>query len=182
VFNSPPEYAADICRAISRRNLSISWICLANPSVIDRELFALMRDAGCVNVVLSCDSGSDRMLAAMNKGFSRADAIRGTIALEQVGLPYSLGFLLGGPGEDRESVEETLAFADACHPANVSFYVGIRILPNTRVRDIAIAEGVIDVDDSLIRPRFYFSRSVQGWIEERLETYSAERPHCRLTL
>lgn len=182
VFNTPVDHAKAVCRELMRRKLTIRWICLANPINADEELLALMRDAGCATVVLSCDSGSDRMLHVLNKGFSKADTIRATDIMERLGLAYSLCFLLGAPGEDKRSVEETLGFLDDRRPTDASLNVGIRILPNTSLRDMAVAEGVIAADDTLMEPRFYLSPGVEGWIEARLEAYCDQRPHCRLNL
>ena len=57
----------------------------------------------------------------------------------------------GGPGETRESVEESLAFADSLDLDSLKISIGIRIYPHTRFADQARREGAIgEKDDSLV--------------------------------
>ena len=76
-----------------------------------------------------------------------------------------LGFLLlGGPGETRESVKESLAFADSLDLEMLKVTVGIRIYPRTPLERIALEEGVISDTDDLLFPRFYLRPELEGWI------------------
>jgi hypothetical protein len=58
----------------------------------------------------------------------------------------------------------------------VSFCVGIRLMPHTALFDIAVREGVISADDSLMEPKFYISPDVEGWIEDYLREVCAQHP------
>jgi radical SAM superfamily enzyme YgiQ (UPF0313 family) len=89
-----------------------------------------------------------------------------------------MGFLLlGSPGETRESVEETLVFADSLKLDTLKITAGVRIYPHTPLPKKAIEEGVIASDDELLFPRFYMARGLGDWLPETLKNWATPRPH-----
>lgn len=85
--------------------------------------------------------------------------------------------MLGGPGETKESVEESLEFADSLDLEVVKVTVGIRIYPHTALARIALADGVISEDDDLLQPRFYLAKRLEDWLPETVHSWLAERPN-----
>ena len=68
--------------------------------------------------------------------------------------------MLGGPGETRETVAETIAFARrTVRPGDVAYFnVGIRIYPGTELERLAREEGVLTGSvQEMLEPVFYFS-------------------------
>jgi hypothetical protein len=89
-----------------------------------------------------------------------------------------MGFLLlGGPGETRVSVEESLAFADALALEAMKVTVGIRIYPHTALARTAVADGTMSPTDNLLLPRFYLARDIREWLPERIRRWLADRPN-----
>lgn len=176
IFNCPVDHAKKICRAIISRGLGIKWLSTLSPLYADRELFELMRDAGSAMISLGCDTGSERMFENLNKGYTKAHVIEAAKMLEELKLNYALWFLLGGPGEDKKSVLETVEFINSRTPTMVGFTVGVRIMPNTPLVDIAVKEGVIDADDPLMEPKFYISPDVKGWVEDYVADLCSQHP------
>jgi radical SAM superfamily enzyme YgiQ (UPF0313 family) len=176
IFNHPPGHATEICHAILRRKLEIYWVAQLNPAFVDRELLELMHKAGCRVVSVSCDTCSEKMLKVLRKAFTK-DQLRDTLdRLEETQIRYVLSILIGGPGEDRQTVEETIDFLKDRTPIMLDFCVGIRLMPHTPLSDIAVQEGIISADDPLMEPRFYISPDVKDWIEEYLNQFCSERP------
>ena len=168
IFNNPKSHAKDVCRAIADRGLNPRWTAAVHPAFVDEELAELMHAAGCFAVSLGSDSCSDRMLKALRKDFTQqqlGDAIR---VLEKFEIGYLLTILIGGPGEDRQSVEETVDFLAGVNPLMVSFTIGIRILPHTALAQLAVEEGLISAADPLMEPKFYLSPNVADWAEDYL--------------
>jgi hypothetical protein len=95
--------------------------------------------------------------------------------LERMQMRYVLSVLFGGPGEDRETVEETVDFVRERTPLMLDFGVGIRLMPHTQLADIAVREGVIAADDALMEPRFYLNPPLAGWIEGYLTELCSHR-------
>jgi radical SAM superfamily enzyme YgiQ (UPF0313 family) len=175
-FNLPSAYAKELCREILERGLEIRWRCILYPGKVDEELAGLMAEAGCGEVSLGFESGCDRILRNMNKRFDREGIRRTAEILARRGI-RQLGFLLlGGPGETRESVLESLAFADSHPLTQGKITCGIRIYPATALARVAVADRMIPPEDDLLRPRFYLVRELEGWLPETQAAWMADRP------
>jgi radical SAM superfamily enzyme YgiQ (UPF0313 family) len=173
IFNYPVDHAREVCRAIIRRRLDIRWLASVHPGFLDRELMELMRDAGCAAVSLGCDSCSERMLRVLRKGFTVEQLRKAAELLEEVEFKYILSLLVGAPGEDRQTVEESVKFLSQRSPMLVDLCVGIRLMPHTELFEIAVREGVVSADDPLMEPRFYVSPLIVDWIEGYLREVCA---------
>jgi len=93
--------------------MNLNLWCIIYPKWIDRELAQLMGRADCREVSLGFESGSDRILGGFNKRF-RSEEVRAASGIfTEAGIQRRGFLLLGGPGETRESVEESLEFADS---------------------------------------------------------------------
>ncbi len=176
LFNHPVAYAEDVCRAIISRKLELKWITGVHPAYLTRELLDLMHEAGCRMISLGCDTASAKMLEVMRKDFTKEQLDTALDMLEDTEMQYILSLLVGGPGENRETVEETVAFLADRNPAMLNFCIGIRLMPHTPLAEIAIKEGVISADDPLMEPRFYVSPEVDGWVKDYLTEVCADRP------
>jgi hypothetical protein len=89
-----------------------------------------------------------------------------------------MGFLLlGGPGETKETVEESLSFVDSLPLDALKITIGIRIYPYTELASVAVREGLISPDDSLLFPKFYLTSDLEPWLQETVDAWAAERPN-----
>jgi radical SAM superfamily enzyme YgiQ (UPF0313 family) len=174
-FNLPPDYAKAICRSIIERKVVLHWRGIVYPKGVDEELVGLMSAAGCRQISLGFESGSRQMLKSLNKQFTLTD-IRTTAALFADYRIERMGFLLlGGPGETKVSVEESLAFADSLGLDSLRITIGIRIYPGTQLADIAERQGLIGSGNDLLLPQFYLSPDVAEWLPGRLKTWRENR-------
>ncbi|MEN6624460.1 MAG: radical SAM protein [Smithella sp.] len=176
-FNIPEDYAKEICRKIIESRLTISWWCIVYPGMIDDELARLMACAGCVEVSLEFESGSEQVLRKMNKKFSPAEARETSEILRAAGIKQMGSLLLGGPGETKESVEESLEFADSLKLDSLKIIVGIRIYPDTALAGTAIEEGLIKPDDNLLFPHFYVVPGLREWLYKTIHFWMKGRPN-----
>ena len=179
-FNAPPRHAMDVCEAILRRGLRVH-LDTSNftPAAAPDELLALMRRAGFRSLGITAESASDPVLAQLQKGFDARQVRDVAERVERAGLGVLWIFLVGGPGETRETLEETLRFAASRLERGDAVYltVGLRIYPGTTLHRIAREEGVVAPGDPLLVPRFYFSRAlgVEATVA-RLRAFAAAHP------
>lgn len=176
-FNIPLSYAKEICRELIARKLEISWRCIFYPGKTDKALVEAMALAGCREVALGFESGSRQILRSMNKKFSPEDIRRTSEILAQHGIRRMGFLLLGGPGETKDSVEESFTFVDSLQFEAVKVTIGIRIYPETTLAKTAIREGVITRNDDLLFPRFYVVKGLEDWLRETVKKYMAKRPN-----
>jgi radical SAM superfamily enzyme YgiQ (UPF0313 family) len=135
-----------------------------------------MRRAGCRQISLGFESGSDRMLRSLDKRFNKKEVRAASKMFAEAGIERMGFLLLGGPGETKHSVEESLSFADSLNLQALKITVGLRIYPQTPLAGTALKEGVIRVDEDLLLPRFYLTPKLRDWLPERVATYKASRP------
>jgi radical SAM superfamily enzyme YgiQ (UPF0313 family) len=167
-FNLPPTYALELCRRLAELRLGLAWRCILYPHQVDEELVAVMAATGCVEVSLGFESGSPQVLRAMNKRFQPAKVREISERLAIHGI-RRLGFiLLGGPGETKESVDESLAFARSLGLEMLKVSVGIRLYPYTPLARQAIDEGMVSPEDDLLNPRFYIRPGLEDYIRQVL--------------
>jgi radical SAM superfamily enzyme YgiQ (UPF0313 family) len=175
-FNIPESHAYEICRWVKELTPGIEWRCILYPHLVREKLVRAMADAGCVEVSLGFESGSERILREMNKRFAPND-VRATSELLAAHAIRRMGFLLlGGPGETRETVEESLAFAESLHLDSLKITVGIRIYPGTPLARRAVEDGMVSGEDDLLHPRFYLAHGLEPWIQERVAQFQATHP------
>jgi radical SAM superfamily enzyme YgiQ (UPF0313 family) len=164
-----------LCRELETIEPPVSWRCILYPQHVDEELIAAMAAAGCKEVALGFESGSTRVLREMNKRYT-PEEVRATSDLLRAHGIRRMGFLLlGGPGEDRESVEESLAFASSLGLDGLRVTVGIRIYPDTPLAARAVSEGIISPETDLLTPHFYLADGLDPWIYERVTEFESQR-------
>jgi radical SAM superfamily enzyme YgiQ (UPF0313 family) len=142
-------------------------------------MVGLMARAGCEQVSIGFESGSGRMLKNMNKRFVPAKVRQISERLFEHGIKQMGFLLLGSPGETRESVEESLAFADSLQLDSLKITVGVRIYPHTHLAKMAVGDGIISSHDDLLFPRFYLTRGLEDWLPEAVKNWVTSRPHWR---
>ncbi|MEJ2039385.1 MAG: hypothetical protein P8X55_10670, partial [Desulfosarcinaceae bacterium] len=117
------------------------------------------------------------ILDELHKSFTPGD-IRSTsrmLADQDIGR---MGFLLlGGPGETRDTVLESLAFADSLKLDAVKLTIGVRIYPYTRLARLAVEQGVLEADADLLMPRFYLTPGLEPWLSQTVKAWLADRPN-----
>jgi radical SAM superfamily enzyme YgiQ (UPF0313 family) len=164
IFNFPQDHALGLCRSMAGNGLGMKWTAFVNPGYVDEELIVAMREAGCMGIEFGTDSGSPQMLERL--GISRASEI-----CRSVGIPYAHYLLLGGPGEDEKTLEESASLMDHLKPTAVIVMVGIRIYSGTRLESISLEEGIIGPDANLMHPHFYISPKlgdgILSWVSQK---------------
>ncbi len=164
LFNYPADYTEDLCREISARRLSLKWYATFNPLSCDLGLLEQMREAGCEGLSIGNESGCDDTLSSLRKGFTREDVARAVGGARDLGFRINCFLLLGGPGENERTVQESVEFMRELAPDMVSCTVGIRIYPGCELHDIALREGVVEPGQNLLYPAFYISRETEPWL------------------
>jgi radical SAM superfamily enzyme YgiQ (UPF0313 family) len=176
-FNLPASYARSLCNEMTRARLGAAWRCIIYPLKMDDALAAAMAEAGCTEASVGFESGCDAILHSMNKRFRREDVVQTCTILRKHGIRCMGFLLLGTPGETRDSIEESLAFADSLRLDALKVTIGIRIYPDTPLADQARKEGSIAPEDDLVTPRFYMPSQLEDWARERVAVYAERRPN-----
>ncbi len=110
-----------ICNEIIKRGLKIEWECLSRVDTIDAEAIETMKQAGCIRMFFGIESGNDSILELMNKKIT-INQVRAALSLcEAKGVKAGAFFIVGYPGENDETVLQTIKFASSLPLDYLSF-------------------------------------------------------------
>jgi len=176
-FNFPRSYAMALCDGIIEAGLDISWQSSIYPARIDEALIEKMALAGCQAASVGFESANERVLSAMNKKYGKEDVRRLSEALYRHGIERMGFILLGGPCETRQSVLESIRFAESLELETVKLTAGIRIYPSTPLAETARQKAMIAQNDSLLRPTFYLESGLdEAWLQDTVADAVSRNP------
>ncbi|MBD3418754.1 MAG: radical SAM protein [Chitinivibrionales bacterium] len=138
------DRAVDIANEIMRRGLKITWSANSRAD-IDLETLEAIGKSGCRLLCVGFESGDQRVLDNMQKKI-KVDNIYDFVSNAKKAKVLIHGcFLVGNPGESKESLQKTLDMALKINPDTAQFYP-IMIYPGTKAYDWAARKGYITKD------------------------------------
>jgi radical SAM superfamily enzyme YgiQ (UPF0313 family) len=111
LFTTDRRWVLRFCKAMEEAKLDVSWTCSSRTDTIDREQIEWMRRAGCRDIYFGIESGTDQMQKAINKDLDLTVSSEVVDIALSTGMSATLGFIVGLPGESRESLQGTLNHA-----------------------------------------------------------------------
>ena len=177
VFNSTPRHVTEICEAILRRNVKISWGCFLRPRGLTAELMDLMARAGLTHIEFGTDSFSDVTLDTYMKHFTFEDVFESSELTRKRNLDSCHFLICGGPGETLATLHEGFENSLRLKNTAIMAVVGMRIYPGTPLFAQAVAEGVIQPDADLLAPAYYLAPGLtEEMIFSKLREFSRRSP------
>ncbi len=117
LFTMPRALLVDFCHALIRRRVRVKWICYARADdLLDRDVVALLVEAGCIQVQIGVESGDDGQLQRMNKRTTVRDNARALENCRRGGLTTVVSLIVGFPGETTRTLQHTADFLAASPP------------------------------------------------------------------
>jgi hopanoid biosynthesis associated radical SAM protein HpnJ len=107
-FSADRKHARAVAELI--KPLGISWTINARANC-DYETLKIMREAGLRHLVVGYESGNEQILKNIKKGVTKEQAIQFTKDCKKLGLSIHGAFIMGLPGETRETIRETIEYA-----------------------------------------------------------------------
>lgn len=112
-FTFSKEHVFSVCNQIIKRKLDIVWACPNGLRIdkLDRELLEVMREAGCYSITFGVESGSQDILDRTNKGLNLEVLPNVLELVKKTGIKIGGFFIIGLPGENRDSFNKTMNLA-----------------------------------------------------------------------
>ena len=138
-FNIQKARTVELCEKL--KPLKLTWSCTSRVTT-DYDTLKAMRDAGCRLMIVGYESGDPQILKNIKKGATVERARQFTKDAHNLGLTVHGDFILGLPGETKESIERTIKFAKElnCETIQVSL---AHAYPGTELYDFAKENGFI---------------------------------------
>ncbi len=141
-FNLSKKRLIAFCDEIIKRKIKILWSCNYEANISDYELMRKMKKAGCWQIMIGGESGSDKILQAIRKGFTANKLLEVGETAVKAGLITRVSFILGLPQDSMETINETIEFVkkSSFHFPYFQLYVP---LPGTKMYETLGAHGTI---------------------------------------
>jgi len=146
-FTLNQQRAIEICREIIRRGIKMRFLCSARIRPASPELFEIMEKAGFEGIGFGLETGSAKLLKAIHKNISREDVIATFKMLKGRRLKIATYLMVGFPGENDETVAETIDLIKKLQKIKYFEFAGVArlwVYPNTEVYEVMRAAGRID--------------------------------------
>jgi hopanoid biosynthesis associated radical SAM protein HpnJ len=107
-FNYRKARTIELCAELKK--LKFTWSCTSRVTT-DYETLKAMKEAGCRLLIVGYESGDEQILRNIKKGATIDMALRFTENCHKLGLTIHADFIVGLPGETRETLRNTIDFA-----------------------------------------------------------------------
>jgi hopanoid biosynthesis associated radical SAM protein HpnJ len=139
-FTDDRPRAEAIARELGK--MGMTWSCNAKANV-PRATLKVMRDNGLRLLLVGYESGNQQILHNIRKGVRIDVARQFTKDCHELGITIHGTFILGLPGETRETIEETIRFATQINPHTIQVSLAAPY-PGTRLYKEALENGWLD--------------------------------------
>lgn len=141
-FTDDAPRAEAIARELGK--LGVTWSCNAKANV-PRETLKVMRDNGLRLLLVGYESGNQQILFNIKKGMRIEVAKQFTKDCHELGIQIHGTFILGLPGETKETIQETIRFATEINPHTIQVSLAAPY-PGTFLYNQAVENGWLDAD------------------------------------
>ena len=144
------DFVMEFCRLFKARfDGKVTWGCAGRVNLMTEDLIRTMADSGCVIIGYGIESGSQKMLDAMKKQVTVAQAKQALRWTQKYTEWPACSFMIGTPGETRETIQETIDFCKELDLApEVIFFM--TAYPGTELYEKAMEEGKIPDEEAYI--------------------------------
>jgi hopanoid biosynthesis associated radical SAM protein HpnJ len=138
-FNLQKARTLELCAKL--KPLKLTWSCTSRVTT-DFETLKAMKGAGCRLLIVGYDSGDPQILRNIKKGATIERARQFTRDCHRLGLVIHGDFILGLPGETRESIDKTIAFAKELDVHTIQVSVA-HAYPGTELYDYVLKNSFL---------------------------------------
>ncbi len=135
IFGLRSDWLAKFAQRVSELDAAIPFTMQSRCDLMTPVAVAALAESGCHEVWLGAESGSQRVLDAMDKEITVAEIRNARVALAEVDIRACLFIQFGYPGETWEDIELTIAMVQELLPDDIGVSVSYP-LPGTRFHEM----------------------------------------------
>ena len=130
----------EICKGMM--GLNLKYYCQLRADTVDGEVAVALKDSGCIMAALGVESGDERILRTLQKGLTKHQVSEAVSILKTTGVPTLATYIIGSPGDTRESIAKTMDFAKQLNTNQAKFMI-CTPFPGTALFDMAVDKKVL---------------------------------------
>jgi hopanoid biosynthesis associated radical SAM protein HpnJ len=175
-FNYRKARTLELCAELKK--LNFTWSCTSRVTT-DYETLKAMKEAGCRLLIVGYESGDQQILKNIKKGATIDMALRFTENCHKLGLTIHGDFIVGLPGETRETLRNTIDFAKRIDAETIQVSIA-HAYPGTEFYDFAKQNNLVQLkmsDDeghqlpNVIYPGILDEAEMVDWVERFYSEY-----------
>jgi radical SAM superfamily enzyme YgiQ (UPF0313 family) len=141
-FNYRKARTLEICKGL--KDLNFTWSCTSRVTT-DYETLKAMKEAGCRLMIVGYETGDEQILKNMKKGATIDMAQRFTANAKKLGLTIHGDFIVGMPGETRDTIRKTIDFAKRLDVDTIQVSIA-HAYPGTEFYQYAKENSLVTID------------------------------------
>jgi len=165
----------DFCTLLKEELPDVSWYCNGRVNLMDEEMIQAMAESGCAGLAYGIESGNQKILDSIHKQITLEQVEQITALTKKYGIHVTGYFMLGILGDTRQTIQETLDFAEKL---DLDFYgFGITSpIPGTEMYAQAVERGLVEkgkrLEDWSFHAQMNLTEDVSTEELERLNEYA----------
>lgn len=148
VFTVSHKWLAAFHQAVQAQDAVIPFECITRAERLNEEVLDMLKESGCFRVWIGAESGSQRIIDAMDRRVQAEQVQAMTITAKAKGIETGTFIMLGYPGETEQDIELTLEHLKKANPDLFTITVAYPI-KGTGLYD--------DIEDQIIKQPDWFS-------------------------
>ncbi|UCE73454.1 MAG: B12-binding domain-containing radical SAM protein [Methanomassiliicoccales archaeon] len=145
-FTLNKKWVVDFCNNLRKNKIELVWGCQARANTIQEDVLIEMKKAGCAQLDVGVESGSERILKVLQKKTNPKMIEDAFSMAKKVGLRTMASFMLGNPEETMDDINKTLELAKKIDPDFTLFFFTTPF-PGTKLNEMAIENKWIKDED-----------------------------------
>jgi hopanoid biosynthesis associated radical SAM protein HpnJ len=175
-FNYRKERTIELCSKL--KHLGVTWSCTSRVTT-DYDTLKAMKEAGCRLLIVGYESGDPQILKNIKKGATIDMAERFTANCKKLGLVIHGDFIVGLPGETRESIRKTIDFAKKLDNETIQVsiahpYPGTEFYAYAQKNDLISVGSIVDARGNQL-PKVVYENldeaELMDWVERFYSEY-----------
>lgn len=110
------NWAKQLFKEIIRNKIKLTWSCEARVDRINQEIIGLMKEAGCRSIDMGVETGDSEILKTIRKNITLDQVREAVKIIKRAKIKVMTHFMLGLPGETRETIKKTIDFVLKLNP------------------------------------------------------------------
>jgi anaerobic magnesium-protoporphyrin IX monomethyl ester cyclase len=149
--------STELCGQLLSRGLRINWSTNARADMVTPDSLRLIKEAGCSYLLYGMESGSPGILRNINKQESLEQIIEAIVRSHEAGIKVGVHILVGYPGENEETVAETIRVLRTVSKYIHTLYVRpLMVFPGTPLYQKVLGGGQLQEEDFYRPSRRFF--------------------------
>lgn len=164
----------ELYRKLIEEKLDITWLCNGKVNTVNREILKQMKRAGCHMIKFGVESGVQRILDNVRKGTTLKQTEDAFRLCREIGIDTHAHFMLGMPGETKETIKTSIRFARKIKPSTVTFgictpYAGTEMFDKVAKNHPEIKDGS-GLNLKALHEKSFFNQHFTDLTAEELES------------